>query len=114
MQFAGNIFFIGLSRTVSAQCVCLVRADVFPSVRVSEEHQRRRWREVGRNRGMGERKSKGLLRGREDRGCDERGRGKTGRGGRLICMLVTVCCLFDLEGVLSAGWWDAAEWGRQK
>lgn len=26
-------------------------------------------------------------------------------------MLVTVRCLFDLEGVLSAGWWDAAEWG---
>ena len=29
-------------------------------------------------------------------------------------MLVTVCRLFDLEGVLNAGWWDAAEWGRQK
>jgi len=33
---------------------------------------------------------------------------------RLICMLVTVCRLFDLEGVLSARWWDAAEKGRQK
>lgn len=32
---------------------------------------------------------------------------------RLICMLVTVCRLFDLEGVLNAGWWDAAEWERQ-
>lgn len=34
-----------------------------------------------------------------------------GGGGkeRLICMLLTVSCLFDLEGVLSAGWWDAAE-----
>lgn len=70
---------------------------------------------------MVERTSKGLLQGREDRGCDEREReskeGVERKGGeeeRLICMLVTVCCLFDLEGVLSAGWWDAAELGRQK
>lgn len=65
------------------------------------------------------RKSKRLLQGEEDRDCDEGGGGKARRGagrkrGRLICMLVTVCCLFDLEGVLSAGWWDASEWKRQK
>lgn len=63
-----------------------------------------------------ERKSKGLLQGKEDRGCDEREEGverKREKEG-LICMLVTVRCLFDLEGVLSAGWWNAAEWGRQK
>lgn len=64
----------------------------------------------------------------EQRGyCREKKTGEGGReGGRggsggvrttdeeeLICMLVTVYCLFDLEGVLSAGWWDAAE-GKNK
>lgn len=44
------------------------------------------------------------------------GKRKQGGGGEegLICMLVTASCFFDLEGVLSAGWRDAAEQGRQK
>lgn len=64
--------------------------------------------------------AKGLLQGKEDRRGREGGRwGRTVGGVRttdeeeLICMLVTVYCLFDLEGVLSAGWWDAAE-GKNK
>lgn len=66
------------------------------------------WR--GRARGYcGEEKTEVVMR----EGEREQGGGGE-EEGRLICMLVTVCCLFDLEGVLSAGWWDAAEWGRQK
>ena len=63
---------------MSAQCVCLATADVFPSVRVRNI----RGGEGGvgvRNRGMVERKSTGLLRGREDRGCE---RGREQGGGR--------------------------------
>lgn len=36
---------------MSAQCVCLVRADVFPSVRVRKIRERERWMEEGRERG---------------------------------------------------------------
>ncbi len=64
------------------QCVCLVRADGFPSVRARVRNIREGWKRGGgwRNRGMAEkRKSMRLLQGREDRDCDEReGEGKEG------------------------------------